>query len=209
MAQKFDRFTTRARHVLELAQGEAVRLNHSYIGTEHLLLGLIGEGGGVAAQVLSELGVEMERVRSGVEFIVGRGDMDVAGEVGLTPRARKAIELAIDEARRLGHHYVGTEHLLLGLLREGGGIAAAVLESLGLQLDKVRASTLNVLHETTHEKLEKTLPEPPPIPSEAASLIAADHEALTCPTCGARSPLYFHYCFNCGSRIGVAEQPDE
>ncbi len=145
MADRFDKFTERARRVLTLAQEEALRFNHNYIGTEHLLLGLVREGEGVAAKVLGNLGVELNKVRSAVEFIIGRGDRAVMGEIGLTPRAKKVIELAVDEARRLGHHYIGTEHLLLGLVREGEGIAAGVLESLGVSLDKVRAEVTRIL----------------------------------------------------------------
>ena len=145
--ERFDKFTERARKVLSLAQDEAQRFNHNYIGTEHLLLGLVREGDGVAAKVLNNLGVELTKVRSAVEFIIGRGDRIVLGEIGLTPRAKKVIELAVDEARRLDHHYVGTEHLLLGLVREGEGIAAGVLESLGVTLDRARANTLRRLRE--------------------------------------------------------------
>ncbi|HTE65741.1 MAG TPA: Clp protease N-terminal domain-containing protein, partial [Candidatus Binatia bacterium] len=111
---RFDKFTDRARKVLTLAQDEAQRFNHNYIGTEHLLLGLVREGEGVAARVLENMNVELSKVRTAVEFIIGRGDRPVVGEVGLTPRAKRVIELAIDEARRLGHNYIGTEHLLLG-----------------------------------------------------------------------------------------------
>ncbi|MGB6837398.1 MAG: ATP-dependent Clp protease ATP-binding subunit [Dehalococcoidia bacterium] len=145
MADRFDKFTERARRVLTLAQEEAQRFNHNYIGTEHLLLGLVREGEGVAAKVLANLGVELSKVRSAVEFIIGRGDRAVLGEIGLTPRAKKVIELAVDEARRLNHHYIGTEHLLLGLVREGEGIAASVLESLGVNLERVRAETTRIL----------------------------------------------------------------
>ncbi|HEV2238278.1 MAG TPA: Clp protease N-terminal domain-containing protein, partial [Ktedonobacterales bacterium] len=145
---RFDKFTERARKVLSLAQDEAQRFNHNYIGTEHLLLGLVREGDGVAAKVLNNLGVELTKVRSAVEFIIGRGDRIVLGEIGLTPRAKKVIELAVDEARRLNHHYIGTEHLLLGLVREGEGIAAGVLESLGVNLEKVRTQTIQVLSQS-------------------------------------------------------------
>ncbi|MPZ22951.1 MAG: AAA domain-containing protein [Dehalococcoidia bacterium] len=148
MADRFDKFTERARRVLTLAQEEAQRFNHNYIGTEHLLLGLVREGEGVAAKVLANLGVELSKVRSAVEFIIGRGDRVVTGEIGLTPRAKKVIELAVDEARRLNHHYIGTEHLLLGLVREGEGIAAGVLESLGVNLEKVRAETQRILSQS-------------------------------------------------------------
>jgi ATP-dependent Clp protease ATP-binding subunit ClpC len=145
MADRFDKFSERARRVLTLAQEEAQRFNHNYIGTEHLLLGLVREGEGVAAKVLANLGVELNKVRSAVEFIIGRGDRAVLGEIGLTPRAKKVIELAVDEARRLNHGYIGTEHLLLGLVREGEGIAAGVLESLGVNLERVRAETTRIL----------------------------------------------------------------
>ena len=149
MADRFDKFTERARRVLTLAQKEAHRFNHNYIGTEHILLGLVREGDGVAAKVLSNLGVELNKVRSAVEFIIGRGDRTVLGEIGLTPRAKKVIELAVDEARRLGHSYIGTEHLLLGLVREGEGIAAGVLESLGVNIERVRAETTRILSQSS------------------------------------------------------------
>jgi hypothetical protein len=142
---RFNRFTDRARKVLTLAQDEAQRFDHNYIGTEHLLLGLVREGDGVAAQALESMGVELAKIRTAVEFIIGRGGGPVVGEVGLTPRAKRVIELAIDEARRLGHNYIGTEHLLLGLVREGEGIAAGVLESLGVNLDRVRREVIRVL----------------------------------------------------------------
>ena len=149
MADKFDKFTERARKVLTLAQEEAQRFNHNYIGTEHLLLGLVREGDGVAARVLGNMGVQLPKVRSAVEFIIGRGETMIMGEIGLTPRAKKVIELAVDEARRLNHHYIGTEHLLLGLVREGEGIAAGVLESLGVNLEKVRAQVMQVVSQSS------------------------------------------------------------
>jgi ATP-dependent Clp protease ATP-binding subunit ClpC len=149
MADKFDKFTERARKVLTLAQEEAQRFNHNYIGTEHLLLGLVREGDGVAARVLSNMGVQLPKVRSAVEFIIGRGETAPTGDIGLTPRAKKVIELAVDEARRLNHHYIGTEHLLLGLVREGEGIAAGVLESLGVNLEKVRAQVMQVVNQSS------------------------------------------------------------
>ena len=149
---RFDKFTERARRVLTLAQEEAHRFNHNYIGTEHILLGLVREGEGVAAIVLGNLGVELNKVRSAVEFIIGRGDRTVLGEIGLTPRAKKVIELAVDEARRLNHSYIGTEHLLLGLVREGEGIAAGVLESLGVNIERVRAETTRILNQSSPQQ---------------------------------------------------------
>ena len=145
MTDRFEKFTVRARRVLALAQEEAQRLGHSYIGTEHLLLGLVREGDGVAAHVLTNLGVELPDVRAAVERLIGRGDPLNLGEIRVTPRAKKVLELALDEARRLNHHYVGTEHLLLGIVREGNGIAAGVLESLGVSLERVRKETIQVL----------------------------------------------------------------
>ena len=148
MASRFEKFSERARRVLSLAQEEAQRFNHGYIGTEHVLLGLVRETDGVAARVLSNLSVELGKVRSAVEFIIGRGERATSGEMGLTPRSKKVIELAVDEARRLGHHYIGTEHLLIGLMREGEGVAAGVLESLGVSLDKIRAETSRILSQS-------------------------------------------------------------
>jgi hypothetical protein len=132
---------------MQLAQEEAQRLGHNYIGTEHLLLGLLREGEGIAGQVLRRLGVDLEQVRQTVEGIVGRGDRIAGGEIGMTPRAKKVIELAVAETRRLNHLYIGTEHLLLGLLREGEGIGAGVLKSFGLSLQEVRANIIQVLKE--------------------------------------------------------------
>ena len=145
MGSRFEKFSERARRVLSLAQEEAQRFNHNYIGTEHILLGLVRETEGVAARVLSGLTIDLSKVRSAVEFIIGRGEKPAEGEIGLTPRAKKVVELAVDEARRMNNTYIGTEHLLIGLLREGEGVAAGVLESLGVTLEKVRAETHRIL----------------------------------------------------------------
>jgi ATP-dependent Clp protease ATP-binding subunit ClpC len=145
-----DKFTERVRKVLSLAQEEAQRLQHPYIGTEHLLLGLVREEEGVAAKVLSNLGVELNKVRSAVEFMIGRGDRIVLGEIGLTPRAKNVLALAAVEARRLNHDAIGTGHLLLGLVREGEGIAVRVLPSLGVSLEKVLTQTIRVLKQQQH-----------------------------------------------------------
>ena len=149
MGSRYEKFSERARRVLSLAQEEAQRFNHNYIGTEHILLGLVRETEGVAARVLSSLTVDLSKVRSAVEFIIGRGEKPPQGEIGLTPRAKKVVELAVDEARRMNHTYIGTEHLLIGLLREGEGVAAGVLESLGVSLDKVRTETHRILSHST------------------------------------------------------------
>ncbi len=156
MNDRLDKFTERAKKVLVYAQDEATRFNHNYIGTEHLLLGLLREGDGIAAKVLGNLGVELNKVRSAVEFIIGRGERMVVGDINLTPRAKRVIELAVEEARRLGHNYIGTEHLLLGLVREGEGIAAGVLESLGVNLDKVRAQVVQVVSHGAMETQQRS-----------------------------------------------------
>src|SRR5260221_5616446 len=145
----YDKFTQRARKVLSLAQEEAQRFQHNYIGTEHLLLGLVREREGIAAKVLSNLGVELNKVRIAVEAIIGHGDHIVLGEIGLTARAKKVIELAVDEAGRMNHHYIGTEPLLLGLVREGEGIAAEALQSLGVNLERVRTQTIQALSQSS------------------------------------------------------------
>ena len=149
MADKFDKFTKRARRVLILAQEEAQRLNHNYIGTEHLLLGLIREENGVAIKVLQELGVRPQRVKDMVERTVGQGQRTMfSSKLSLTPRTKRVIELAFDEARRMGYHYIGTEHLLLGLVREGEGVAVNVLRSMGVNLEKVRDQTGRLMAES-------------------------------------------------------------
>lgn len=147
---RFDAFTERTRRVMSLAREEARRLQHNYIGTEHLLLGLIRIEEGIAARVLRNLGADPYKVRLAVEFVVGRGDRLVFGEASLTPRAKHVIALAIEEARNLNHYYVGTEHLLLGLVRENEGIAASVLESLGINEENVRQQTTFILKQWTN-----------------------------------------------------------
>jgi ATP-dependent Clp protease ATP-binding subunit ClpA len=159
MNDAFEKFTNRARIVMTLAQDEAQRLGHNYMGTEHLLLGLIREGEGVAAVALKRLGVSLDDARAAVLHIIGHSDRIVAGEIGLTPRAKKVLKLAVDEARRMGHHYIGTEHLLLGLLREGEGIAAGVLESRGVNLERARVVIIETLNNRAAAVEE--LPGPP------------------------------------------------
>jgi ATP-dependent Clp protease ATP-binding subunit ClpC len=141
-----NKFTRRARNVLSLAREEAQRLRQSSIGTEHLLLGLIREREGVAGQVLISSGIDLEKVRQTVEGRLGGGTHNVSDEIGMTPQAKKAIAFAFDEARRLNHAYIGTEHLLLGLLREDVESGSGVLASLGLSLQEVRAKTLQILN---------------------------------------------------------------
>src|SRR6201995_1677301 len=142
----YERFTDRARKVMQLANQEAQRFNHEYIGTEHVLLGLIKEGSGVAANVLKNLDVDLRKIRLEGEKLAQSGpDMVTMGKLPQTPRAKKVVEYAMEEARNLNHNYVGTEHLLLGLIREQEGVAAQVLMKLGLQLEGVREEVLNLL----------------------------------------------------------------
>lgn len=199
-----DLFTKRARHVLTLSQEEAQHFQHNYIGTEHLLLGLIRERGGLAFQVLNNLGLEVDRVRDAVVSIIGRGERTLPGEIGLTPRAKKVIEFAMEEARGFAHHFIGTEHILLGLIREGDGIAAGVLESLGLRLQQVRTETLRLLREMQPEQEEASVI--PPVPADAKEMSVEEGSGLVCASCGARCPDFFRYCFNCGQQLTREEQ---
>src|SRR6266545_2472890 len=141
----FERFTDRARRVIPLAQEEARRLNHNYIGTEHLLLGLLAEGEGVAAKALEGLGISLEAVRVQVQEIIGQGQAAPTGHIPFTPRAKKVLELSLREALQLGHSYIGTEHILLGLIREGEGVAAQVLQNLGAALEAARQQVIQLL----------------------------------------------------------------
>jgi Clp amino terminal domain, pathogenicity island component len=173
-------FTAQAQRVLDLAKEEARRFQHNYVGTEHLLLGLIHEKESIAAGVLANLGVELNKVHNAVEFIIGRGDRIVLGEISLTPRAKKVIELSADEARRLNHHAIGTEHLLLGLIREGEGIAAGVLESLGVNLEKVREQTMHMLGQSDAPQAENSfqIPDQPVIHSSENPVRGSDRSDL-------------------------------
>src|SRR4029450_1438854 len=141
----FERFTDRARRVVVLAQEEARHLDHNYIGTEHILLGLIHEGEGVAAQALESLEISLESVRSQVREIIGQGESPPSGHIPFTPRAKKVLELSLREALALGHNYIGTEHILLGLIREGEGVAAQVLINLGAGLERTRQQVVQLL----------------------------------------------------------------
>jgi ATP-dependent Clp protease ATP-binding subunit ClpA len=149
----FERFTDRARRVVVLAQEEARMLNHNYIGTEHILLGLIHEGEGVAARALEELGIDLGAVRLQVTEIIGEGQSAPTGHIPFTPRAKKVLELSLREAIQLGHDYIGSEHILLGLVREGEGVAAQVLQKLGADLERVRQQVIQLLSGYTGGKV--------------------------------------------------------
>ena len=191
MSDKLDRFTKRARRVLTLAQEEALRLNHNYIGTEHLLLGLVREENGVAVKVLRELGVEPGQVIRAVERTVGRGERAPFGKPTLAPRTKRVIELAVDEARLMGHHYIGTEHLLLGLVREGEGIAVNVLRGLGINLDRVRTQTARNLLQNQAQSKEKQKKESktPLVDQLGYDLTAAAEEGRLDPVIGRHNEI--------------------
>jgi ATP-dependent Clp protease ATP-binding subunit ClpC len=180
----FERFTDRARRVVVLAQEEARMLDHNYIGTEHLLLGLVHEGEGVAALALTGMGIQLEAVRGEVERIIGQGQATSAGHIPFTPRAKKVLELSLREALQLGHNYIGTEHILLGLVREGEGVAAQVLQKLGADLNRVRQAVIRLLGEKGQG--------PSPGPGEEME----GEGALTgprCPRCSADLAVFATY----------------
>ena len=149
----FEVFTDRARRVVVLAQEEARMLNHDYIGTEHLLLGLIHEGEGVAVRALESLGISLQDLRRDVEEMIGRGQHELSGHIPFTPRTKRVLELSLRESQQLGHDYIGTEHILLGLIREGEGVAAQVLVKMGADLNRVRQQVLQLLGGRGHEEL--------------------------------------------------------
>jgi ATP-dependent Clp protease ATP-binding subunit ClpC len=179
----FERFTDRARRAVVLAQEEARMLNHNYIGTEHLLLGLVREYDGIAGKALTSLGISLEGVRGQVEQIIGQGQAAPRGHIPFTSRAKKVLELALREALQLGHNYIGTEHILLGLIREGEGVAAQVLQSLGVDLSLARQAVIQLLAGYAIEAAAgaETLGarvEPVAVPVEMVG-----DDAPTCPNC--------------------------
>jgi ATP-dependent Clp protease ATP-binding subunit ClpC len=221
----FERFTDKARRVVVLAQEEARMLNHNYIGTEHLLLGLVHEGEGVAARAVESLGISLTDVRRDVGEMIGRGEGAPAGHIPFTPRAKKVLELSLREALQLGHSYIGTEHILLGLVREGEGVAAQVLQKLGADLNRVRQTVIQLLSgyaggeaTATGEAVTAvgTLGEP-----AAGDEVGREHDQPTCPSCFATLQDHARirrleidggdesrsvevlYCGRCGVTLGV------
>ncbi len=184
MASRFDKFSEHARKVLTLAQEEAQRFNHSYIGTEHILLGLVREEEGIAAKVLNGMGVSLARVRQAVEYIIGTGEKKTTGASGLTSRAKKIIELAIDEARQMGHSYIGTEHLLLGIMREGEGVASKVLQSLDVNQERTRAEIARVLSTSSSKSKGSRTSRTPTLDQVSRDLTAAVREGKLDPVIG-------------------------
>jgi hypothetical protein len=169
----FERFTDRARRVVVLAQEEARLLNHNHIGTEHILLGLIHEGEGVAYLALTELGISLDAVRAQVEAEIGQGSEAPGGHIPFTPRAKKVLELSLREALQLGHNYIGTEHILLGLIREGEGVAAQVLVGLGAGLDRVRGQVVQLLATAGASQAEQVAAGPSRIRQQAVTAMVA------------------------------------
>jgi ATP-dependent Clp protease ATP-binding subunit ClpA len=171
----YERFTDRARNVMQFANQEAGRLCHEYIGTEHILLGLVKEGSGVAANVLKNLDVDLRKIRLEVEKLVQSGpEMVTMGKLPQTPRAKKVIEYSMEEARNLNHNYVGTEHILLGLLREQEGVAAQVLMNLGLKLEEVREEVLRILSCVTHSVTQEPRPSDPLVLAVRSVIVARE-----------------------------------
>jgi ATP-dependent Clp protease ATP-binding subunit ClpC len=211
----FERFSDRARRVVVLAQEEARMLQHDYIGTEHILLGLIHEGEGVAARALEAMDVSLEAARVRIEQIIGHGERPPVGHIPFTPRAKKVMELSLREALQLGHNYIGTEHLLLGLIREDEGVAAEVLKELGADLERVRQTVIQLL-----AGYPETAPEEHGWRYEARGR-ANPEDAPTCPTCGSALSetlavrmiertadeetvtVRVAYCGSCGVALGV------
>jgi ATP-dependent Clp protease ATP-binding subunit ClpC len=218
----FERFTDRARKVVVLAQEEARTLDHDYIGTEHLLLGLINEGEGIAAQALETLGVSLERVRHDVEEIIGRGQATPPSHIPFTPRAKKVLELSLREALQLGHNYIGTEHILLGLVREGEGVAAQVLQRLGADLARVRETVVELLPGSSESAgRSPRRRRARRVPEVATGSPVTTEDFPTCPSCSAPlaetmavrvleltvderpAQVKVAYCSRCGIALGT------
>jgi ATP-dependent Clp protease ATP-binding subunit ClpC len=198
----FERFTDQARQVVTLARAEARALDHGYIGTEHILLGLIREGESIAASALESLGISLQAVRAQVEEITGRGEKPVSAKVPFTPRAKKVLELSLREALQLGHNYIGPEHILLGLIREGEGAATRVLVRLGAELRQVR----NQVHHLLREKTEEA---GPPEQSGPRARIAARARVSARAASGAfpaAEPSLFDMLTSIGERLTAIEQ---
>jgi ATP-dependent Clp protease ATP-binding subunit ClpC len=219
----FERFTDRARRVVVLAQEEARMLNHNYIGTEHILLGLVRERDGVAAKALGSLNISLEAIRQQVEEIIGQGQAAPTGHIPFTPRAKKVLELSLREALQLGHNYIGTEHILLGLIREGEGVAAQVLQKLGADLDRVRQTVIQLLSGYAAGKREGAGGEEVGGLSDAVAAPVEElaDDAPTCPNCfaaldetlavkllettahGEPFSVKIAYCRRCGVALGA------
>ena len=219
----FERFTDRARRVVVVAQEEARLLKHSYIGTEHLLVALVYEDEGVAAKALGQLGISLDAVRAEVREIVGQGDSAPSGHVPFTPRAKKVLELSLREALELGHNYIGTEHMLLGLVREGEGVAAMVLAKLGADLSRVREQVIQLLAAEAGTDPQTVTERRSPRAQLAGAYPVAAEDMPACPTCraplaetavtrvldvalpegGTTHQVAVVYCGQCGCALGV------
>jgi ATP-dependent Clp protease ATP-binding subunit ClpC len=212
----FERFTERARRVVVLAQEEARRLDHNFIGTEHILLGLLHEGEGVAAVSLEALGISLDAVRRQVEATIGRGEAPPTDHIPFTPRAKNVLELSLREALQLKHNYIGTEHILLGLIREGEGVGAQVLEKLGAEPDLVREQVTRLIsgfseggvaEAGTPGRRQREKTDPPSCPRCRRSLAeTATYRVLEIPDAereGETTSFTFLFCRNCGTSLGT------
>jgi ATP-dependent Clp protease ATP-binding subunit ClpC len=210
----FERFTDRSRKVIVLAQEEARMLGHNYIGTEHILLGLVHEGEGVAARALDSLGISLDSVRREVQEIIGVGETAATGHIPFTPRAKKVLELALREALQFGHNYIGTEHILLGMIRQGEGVAAEVLEQLGAELHRVRQVVVQLLSGYQAGTVQELIPEEPrpsgPLcPSCRSPLeISLGYRSVTARPAegeeGEELPVRVAFCTRCGRAIATS-----
>ncbi len=205
----FERFTDRARRVVVLAQTEARMLNHNYIGTEHILLGLIHEGEGVAARALEAFGVSLEEVRGEIEEIIGQGQSAHTGHIPFTPRAKKVLELSLREALQLGHNYIGTEHILLGLIAEGEGVGAQVLVKRGATLERVRGEVVALIEapQPGGQAVPRPVHEEPCCPKCRTRLgeSAAFRTLDVSSTEGQTRAVTFVFCRSCGTWLGTLD----
>jgi ATP-dependent Clp protease ATP-binding subunit ClpC len=210
MDDRFDRFDEQAKRILSFAQEEAMRFKHTFIGAEHLLLGLVRVPECIACKVLVQMNVDLQVLYQAVEQTMHYGDKTLVGNICLAPRGKKVMELAVDEARLMQHHIIGTEHILLGIIREGAGDVADVLSRLSIDLQDARVHTLRILSSQKNAADELITSKNlvfvyPPVAAQASSLVPKGMPFLICSQCQARCPDYFHYCFHCGQRFSSVE----
>jgi ATP-dependent Clp protease ATP-binding subunit ClpA len=210
MDDRFDRFDEQAKCVLSFAQEEAMRFKHTFIGAEHLLLGLVRVPECTACQVLVQMNIDLQVVYRTVEQTMSHGDKILVGNICLAPQGKKVMELAVDEARLMQHHVIGTEHILLGVIRAGEDDIAAVLSRLSIDLQDARVQTQRILS-TKKDAADEAITAKnvvfvyPPITAQESRLVPKGMPFLVCSHCQARCPDYFHYCFHCGQRFSSVE----
>jgi ATP-dependent Clp protease ATP-binding subunit ClpC len=210
MDDRFDRFDEQAKHILSFAQEEAMRFKHTFIGAEHLLLGLVRVPECIACQVLVQMNIDLQVMYRAVEQTMSYGDKTLVGNICLAPHGKKVMELAVDEARLMQHHIIGAEHILLGIIREGEGAIAEVLSRLSIDLQDARVHTQRILSASKIAADEFISSKNlvfvyPPVTAQASRLVPKGMLSLVCSHCQARCPDYFHYCFHCGQRFSSFE----